>query len=363
MRRVAVCGRFQMVVCAATLLSPQAQAQLCDYFELQEVAHWDAEVNENFGISVSMDGDWVVVGADENDFVLTNEGAVFVYRRNDRGTADRSDDLWVAHTELVPWDPAGVFMGFSVRIDGDRIVAGAWASSDACGGEPGCGSGSAYVFRYNGSAWVPEQKLLASDLAPDFFFGFSVSISGGWLVAGSVWEDTTVPATGAAYVFRLDDNGTPSDPTDDFWTEHVKLTTPQGATEDRFGQHVAIGDDRLIVGAPGINDGPVRPDPGSAYVYRRDDNGSPADRSDDQWVYEARLVASDRDPGDYFGSRLALSGRRAIVGAFMDSDLAGNAGSAYIFRRDDNGTPADPTDDFWFQEAKLVDPEPGGGDG
>ena len=65
------------------------------------------------------------------------------------------------------------------------------------------GSGSAYVFRYDGSDWVEEAKLTASDGAAYDYFGDSVAVSGDTAVVGAYGDDDNGSDSGSAYVFQL----------------------------------------------------------------------------------------------------------------------------------------------------------------
>ena len=203
-------------------------------------------------------------------------------------------------------------------------------------------------------------KLTASDASADDLFGVSVSISGDRAVVGAHYDDYAGTDSGSAYVFRWDDNGTPSDPSDDFWGEEQKLTASDAAPGDYFGYAVSINGDRAIVGAYYDDDAGDRS--GSAYVFRRDDNGTPLDPGDDFWVQEDKLTAADAAAFDGFGNSVSISGDRVVVGAFDDDDAGTRSGSAYVFRRDDNGTTSDPSDDFWVQEDKLTASDAAAGD-
>ena len=80
----------------------------------------------------------------------------------------------------------------------------------------GSNSGSAYVFRYDGSDWVEEAKLTASDGAADDYFGISVAVSGDTAVVGAFdFERRNGSSSGSAYVFRYDGSD---------WVEEAKLT-------------------------------------------------------------------------------------------------------------------------------------------
>jgi len=126
-------------------------------------------------------------------------------------------------------------------------------------------------------------------------------------------------------------------------TEIQKLLASDSDSSS-FGQSVSISGDRALIGA-GYNDLALvgfssddaagRRASGSAYVFKRDQTGA--------WVEMAKLVATDANDADFFGSAVALSGDRALVGA--PEDGGNNTGSAYIFEHDGSGT--------WLQVAKL----------
>ncbi|MBN1423820.1 FG-GAP repeat protein [Candidatus Fermentibacteria bacterium] len=114
-----------------------------------------------------------------------------------------------------------------------------------------------------------------------------------------------------------------------------KLDPSDGAANDRFGWSVATNGDYAIIGAPqdqvnGNNN------QGSAYIYYR---GSGT------WTQQAKLTASDGEPGVLFGHSVAICGDYAIVGAPQEWSTGTGAGAAYIFKR--SGTT-------WSQQAKLI---------
>jgi hypothetical protein len=91
----------------------------------------------------------------------------------------------------------------------------------------------------------------------------------------------------------------------------------------------------LVITAPRDDNNVV--DSGSAYVFTRE-GGS--------WTEQAKLVASDGEYGDKFGTSVAVYGDTAVIGAPYDDDKGSNSGSAYVFNRDNMGS--------WYQESKLV---------
>jgi hypothetical protein len=90
-----------------------------------------------------------------------------------------------------------------------------------------------------------EAKLTASDGAAEDHFGNSVAISGDTAVIGAVGDDDNGSFSGSAYVFRYDGSD---------WVEEAKLTASDGAASDQSGGSVAVSDDAAVVGAPGDDD-------------------------------------------------------------------------------------------------------------
>ncbi len=203
--------------------------------------------------------------------------------------------------------------GISTCISGDYAVVGAPA-------EIKMEYGSIYIFKRDDNNWVQEVKLTANDGMVMDWFGTSVSISGDYIIVGAPgsYDDT-----GLAYIFRREGNT---------WTQEATLIASDSTKGHGFGRYVSISGDYVIVGAPWNHE-----NPGSAYIFRRE--GS-------TWSEEARLIASDGEWGDEFGTSVSISGDYTVIGAPGDNNDNGiNAGSAYIFKRDGN---------TWIQEVKLI---------
>lgn len=142
---------------------------------------------------------------------------------------------------------------------------------------------------------------------------------------GSTWY------CGSVYVFKFDRLSKQG------WIRQARLIASDPRPRAHFGSSLAISGDRLVVGArlhpcnDGINCG-------AAYVFRF--NGL-------EWLFEARLMASDAKYADIFGSSVAISGSWIMVGApsRVERGVSG-AGAVYIFRRSGSA---------WTQTAKLTD--------
>lgn len=215
------------------------------------------------------------------------------------------------------WD----YFGNAVALSGDTLVVGAFGDTIDAQSQ-----GSVYVFKYDDATWIQQQKLFASDGAADDGFGAAVALSGNTLVVGAWREEIGVHDQGAVYVFTR--NGT-------VWTQQQKLFASNGALNDGFGSAVTISGNTLAVGAYQERIGTSGAQ-GSAYIFTR--NGG-------VWTLQQNITANDGAAYDWFGSAVALSGDRLVVGASGDT-IGSNAyqGSAYIFTR--SGTT-------WTQQEKL----------
>jgi len=278
----------------------------------------DGASSDYFGFSVAIDGDTAVVGTPYDDVgAKPDQGSAYVFTR--------SGTTWSQQAQLNAADGAtNDRFGYSVAIDGDTAVIG--APYDDVGANPD--QGSAYVFTRTGATWSQQQKLTASDGVATDFFGCSVALSGETAVVGARYDDVDATVDqGSAYVFTR--SGTT-------WSEQQRLTAADGAAADGAGCSVAISGDTAVVGAEGDDVG-VATDMGTAYVFVR---------SGTTWSEQQKLTAGDGAAGDTFGSRVAVSGDTAVVGALFDDVGANsNQGSACVFVR--SGTT-------WSEQQKLT---------
>ncbi|MBK7093855.1 MAG: FG-GAP repeat protein [Saprospiraceae bacterium] len=273
----------------------------------------DGAADDRFGMSVSISGDYALIGAEFDNY---NQGSAYIFHRN--GTA------WTQQAILTALDAANKYFGVSVSISGDYAIIGAHYDNIGINFE----QGSAYIFNRSGTVWTQQAKLTASDGAANDKFGWSVSISGDYAVIGAPKDDIgSNTAQGSAYIFNR--SGT-------VWTQQAKLTASDGAANDKFGWSVSISGDYAVIGAS-YDDIGGNTDQGSAYVFNR---------TGTTWTQQASLTASDGAANDYFGYSVSISGDYAVIGAYLD-DIGSNAnqGSAYVFNR--SGTS-------WTQQASLT---------
>jgi len=299
----------------------------CQPLELCELDSFTPDDNspaDDFGLSVAIDGDVIVVGAPRDDDDGSESGSAYVYRRN--GTT------WYQEAKLTSafWSAApDDRFGASVAASGDMIVIGAPLDDYLGAGN----AGSAYVFRYNGSTWDPEAILVASIPTVGDEFGASVATDASVIVIGAPRDDQQDSDAGAVYYFEYDSLG-------GTWGLPQKLITTDGSAYDHFGTSVDVSGPWIVVGAPRTDfDCPGDVDCNSGTLYPFKDEGA---------GYNARqpFGASDAAKGDEFGSSVSLENDRLVVGSPGDDS---NAGSIYFYHQLGLG---------WGEEQKRTAPTP-----
>lgn len=275
---------------------------------------WDLGFSEEFGRSVAISGDTIVVGAPKTVNVIPgfNQGSVYVFTKPVGGWTDATETA-----ELISPAPDNRdLFGSDVAVSGDTIVVKG-------------GRASAYVFTKPVGGWATSNvaaKLTASDAVPGDFFGESVAVSGDTIVVGAPYADNGVTGSdqGAGYVFTKPVGG---------WVdaiENAKVAASTPSNEDRFGWAVAVSGDTVVVGAPGPETGSNTGE-GAGYAFTKPAGGWATTSS------AAKLTAPDAFYGDHFGSSVAVSGNMIVVGApFADIDGFGYPslqGAGYAFTK------------------------------
>jgi hypothetical protein len=330
------------------------KGEFLDYWTEQEkILSSDGSPGDSFGCSVSIAGNYAIIGAYEENGGM---GSAYIF--------SRSGSNWNEEQKLTASDgEPGDNFGISVSIFENLIIVGASGDDD--------GKGSAYLFNYSGSSWIEEHKLTASDGEIGDNFGSSVSINKKLAIVGAPFDNNN---KGSVYAYNYSNtNG----------TEFIKLEAPDGKIGNHFGCSIsydgrfviigAYGDDSnsgsayileyccyfkwrekvnvstslpyfgwsvsidgdyAIIGAPGLPDSRSK---GSVYIFKRDENN---------WF--EHTYWNGIEDGEYLGESVSIDGGHAIASA--NDDLS--RGSAYVFKR--NGS-------IWEREQKLLalDGEPG----
>jgi hypothetical protein len=332
----------------------------CDYLEylgFAEIEHIGGSVAMSgdtlvFGVPFE-DSAAVGVGGDPDDDSATDSGAVYVFVR--------SGESWSQQAYLKASNTgAGDNFGWSVAISGDSLVVGAPQESSDASGVDGDGanddltwSGAAYVFVRDGTTWTQQAYLKASN--PDAYdaFGASVAVSGDTVCVGAFGEASTNGdpendggyQRGAAYAFVRVGGA---------WQQQGYLKPPVTGEADFFGGSVAVSADTIVVGAMG-HDG-TADDPestevsnsGSAYVFVRIAG---------VWGLQAHLKAPNAKDFTHFGTSVSISGDRLVVGAPQEGGLATGVNGDQLYAEEDNAPGAAyvfaRTVDAWAFEAYL----------
>ena len=210
--------------------------------------------NIQFGTSVSVFGDTLVVGADRGPDSYPGDGhrgAAYIYKRSEA-------KVWNHVATLSPSGPFGSSFGASVSLWKDTLAVGA-----THGGQYATNAGSVYVFRENGNGdWVQLASMTFGDQNDDF--GSTVAIRDGVVLVGASSRNLNVPnrvSQGAAYLYRERPSGA--------WQQVAEFVSLQDAFSfDLFGESVALGEGFVIIGAPRKKVPAATPrSMGAVYVY------------------------------------------------------------------------------------------------
>ncbi|OHD55649.1 MAG: hypothetical protein A2Y33_13525 [Spirochaetes bacterium GWF1_51_8] len=347
---------------------------------------------DNFGKSVAMTGDgrFVLVGAPGVwDVWQQDQGAAYLYYWNDK----------LGWTEVYKFTASdggwGDLFGKSVAISDDAKTVAISASSADVG--KFTNTGAVYVYRWDNMEWV-EGKIIPSDATNNLNMGECIDLSpdGGTVVAGGRWKNSS---KGCAYVFRLNNVS---------FTEYI-LTASDGAALDAFGYSVAVSAYGHVVAVGSwLDTVGANNDQGSVYVYKWNGAGYAEsafiasfdgqagdqfsyslDISDDGQVIAAgsfnadfgttnttgavyvlkykeywdqtKLVHTDAEPSDHFGSFVTISGDgKYVIGwaSFKNNQQGAVYGfrceSEYVWTQDKKLVAADPQDSDYFGAASAL---------
>ena len=311
-----------------------------NWIQVQKIRPTDAKAQDNFGHSLSLWKNVLMVGVPQHAFDDTSgnrqslAGAVYCYVRSDSGR-------WNLAQKIVANDRrAGQSFGWDVALKGKRMMVGAYTDNrDAKRRNNLLAAGSAYFFEQDSSGmWVQSQKISASDRKANARFGYAVDFSGKHALVGAPWETTdTVGSSilresGAVYFYGKD--------TSQSWTELHKITASDRAIDDQFGYDVGLFNDQLIVSSPfkrNISIGTDRA--GKLYFLSYKNNVITETKS----FYASDIVSNCRT---YYGLSLDIENNRATVSSLSCLDSNGNtingfqllnAGAFEIYTKDSSG--------------------------
>jgi hypothetical protein len=262
-----------------------------DMAETAKLTASDGAADFQFGCSVAISGDIIVIGARGSDDF---RGAAYVYEKPVGGWDDMTETA-----KLTASDGAGDdYFGAFVAIAEDTIVIGA-PGADITNGTTIYDVSRAYVFEKPVGGWTnmtETAKLTASDGDANNDFGVSVNISVDTVAIGAWGNNGYI---GAVYIFEK---------SADSWTdmtEVAKLTASDGVAYDDFGYSVDISQGTVVAGAHLDDDNGNSS--GSAYVFTSSEGQEPipdvkANGSDGPLTIaqlDSLIIEIELDPGIY----------------------------------------------------------------
>ncbi len=175
--------------------------------QLQKITSPDIAANDAFGYSVSMYGDYAVIGAPEEDEdagggnTLASAGSAYIYKN--------ISNVWTFQQKIVAADRMGSDkFGGAVSIFGDYIYAGAALQNfDANGANQRIDAGAMYIFKKDSTSWQQVQKVVAADRVQGDCFGSSITARNNYIISGAYLQDfdgnggDEKTNAGAAYFF------------------------------------------------------------------------------------------------------------------------------------------------------------------
>jgi hypothetical protein len=217
------------------------------YVNHQKIVSNDRGFHDDFGEKVAIDGNVVVVGArfDNDDELganpISSAGSAYIFEKDGANN-------WNQVKKSVASDRALTAQyGYDVAVEGNTVLISAKDEDfDANGVNFFDNAGAVYIVEKSGSIWSETQKIVASDRDADDFFGFSVDISNGIIIASASHDEhnatggNPVLLAGSAYIFRK---------VGATWTQTQKIVHSDRAVEDHFGVEVSISGGYMLLGA------------------------------------------------------------------------------------------------------------------
>ncbi len=269
------------------------QREAAGWVEVEKLTASDGEAEDEFGYSVSIRGDFIIVGAKGEDEKGLDAGAAYVFQKNAQG--------WQEVKKLTASDGVGgANFGWSVSINGDSAFVGAYkADTEECGGLLGVCDGAVYICHRDSGEWNEAQRISAGPESSAYSFGKSLSVRGDKMIVGASWGymSDRLESAGAAYMFHRE--GTD-------WIRSQELFAADRGSFTYFGGSVSTSGDYTFVSATG--ESTAGSDYGSVYVFHK---------GVVEWEQIKRLRPTYDPRGADFGCSVSISGEFAVIGACL----------------------------------------------
>lgn len=297
-------------------------------WELEDIlVDTDPNVVEQFGHSVDLQGDRLIVGTPDDVKMSTESWDISLYRYGSVTCFRRDPTGWTKEAKLRPAVPVrDDKFGNSISLDGDSLLVGAPMSS---GPQipPQTYSGAGYIFSRVSGTWAQQAMLTRSEFPMSLRLGGSVALKNGRAMLTAGGHSNAEGRFGCVYEFTIKSQN---------WSFSTKIMPSIWEGWEVFGTMVSLDNDCLVVGADN-NYGTVK----SAYVFRR---------TADTWTQEARLISPEPDPMGKFGFVVSVKGDLIMVSDWSDHKIWSGAysGSVHLFRK---------IDGLWTRFQKITAPD------
>ena len=264
--------------------------------------------NPQFGKSVTIDGDTLLVSAWKAKNTAWNVGEVYLYHK------DPTTGQWGYQQTLTPVDATkSQRFGSSTSIKGNVAVIGSFFNTV----DGYSKAGSAYVFEKSSysQTWVQTSKLVAQDRYSNNYFGGSVDTNGQDIIVGAHKNSAAAIQGGSVYVYSKTHTG--------LWNQQAQLTASDAKFNDGFGRAITITGNTIYSGASRANYNGLN---NAGAVYRFDFN--PASN---QWDETSKIAPTTATTGDFIGGSLDADGKRLIIGAGFGRTTPKSVGQTFIY--------------------------------
>ncbi len=303
----------QMVIADSGLNSNRGAV----YYYLKNNGQWNleqtlvgpiAEPDKEFGSSVQLNNDHLLIGSYGDDDIAGAAGALYYYQK--------VGDSWQQQQKLLASEGA-VYDRFGIKseLGDDEIIISAYYADS-----PTYNSGKVYSFKLIGNSWSEDQIIEPLTRHNRSLFSNALALNDDWIMVGADGDSDQGDEAGAVYIFAKQG---------DELVFVEKLYAQQAASDQQFGKKIILQDDKMLIGATGntVIDGYVH--------YYRLTGG--------QWVFQEKFKPQDTLSDDYFGYAMSLSGDLLAVSAISQVN-GDNSGAVYLFEL---------VGDDWFEQSKI----------
>ncbi|TDB67416.1 FG-GAP repeat protein [Arundinibacter roseus] len=236
----------------------------------------DGALYDGFGTSVCIKGTDIIVGA---PYKNQNIGQAYIF--------SLQNSQWTEQAILRnEQGTSGASFGLSVSISGDHAIVGEpYGFTDELG--------EAYIYYRSGNSWIMQSRLMKSNSNPDENFGNSVLITDKYAVVSSPSE-----AYNSGTIIIYQRNGIN-------WNEYTTHLIFSGVPHLNFGKSISISDDYLLVSGQ-IDDSSIEFDKGRVYLFKIEEFNTTL----------VKQFSNTSPPNSNFGHSVGISGSSFIIGEY-----------------------------------------------